>query len=451
MNSNLPDKVQKYLSKYGSTKWKIISGDEKYDCAIVIPAIAEYKNTITLLDSLSENTFDNAYHLLVIFVVNNTNSSSKEVKENNQKSLELLKAIFIYDLSYHPIIKKINSSKFSVGYVDASSDGFEMPEKTGGVGLARKIGMDLALTVFDYSKKEKRILVCLDADCTIEKNYISEIIDSFNTLNMNTAVINYEHPLNERDENLQGIICYEIFLRYYELGLIYAGSHYAFQTVGSAMACDYEAYIKIEGMNNLKAAEDFYFLEKMAKHYKICKINSTKVFPSSRKSWRVPFGTGQRINRFHSKVQNEFLLYNPEGFNILKQWLELYNSEKSMTSDDYLQMSNNIHPELCKFLIGQNFKNACDKIVTNSKDGRQLRLQKLRWFDGFRTLKLLHHLRDTAFPLLNMFDALDDLFEKMNIQHSLERNKYYIPEIHVQKEYLFVLRNYLKNNNKNDN
>ena len=55
-----------------------------------------------------------------------------------------------------------------------------MDEKNGGVGLARKIGMDLALTLFDYNSENQNLLVCLDGDCTVESNYISTIRNYFN-------------------------------------------------------------------------------------------------------------------------------------------------------------------------------------------------------------------------------------------------------------------------------
>lgn len=444
--NRLPDNVQKYLSKYGNEKWKIQrKGNLKYDAAIVIPAIAEYSNLIPLLDSLTKNNFNNSYDVLVILVVNNLISSSPEVKKDNQKTLSFLKAFISNDTSFHPLISKINSSGFSLGFIDAASAGLEMPEKTGGVGLARKIGMDLALTIFDCSKPNKKILICLDADCMIEKNYIHEIITSFNNFNMNVAVINYEHPLPEDDESLKAIICYEIFLRYYELGLRYADSHYAFQAVGSAMTCDYEAYIKVEGMNKQKAAEDFYFLEKLAKHYTINKINSTTVYPSARKSWRVPFGTGQRINRFFSKTQNEYLLYNPASFKILRKWLEIYNSDKPFTGEEYLHEASKISPELCNFLIEQNLIEDWNKILSNSKDNRQRKLQKQRWFDGFKTLKLIHYLRDTKFPLMDMFDALDILLNLFGLPEIKRRES--IPGIDIQKKYLQTLRKFQKNDN----
>ena len=252
--------------------------------------------------------------------------------------------------------------------------------------------------------------------------------------------------LPDDEENLKAIICYEIFLRYYELGLKYAGSDYYFQAIGSTIVCDHEAYIKVEGMNKKKAAEDFYFLEKLIKNYEIQRIKSTKVFPAGRPSWRVPFGTGQRINRFLSKSQNEYLLYDPESFSILKKWLKLFNSKDILPSEDYLQKAKEIHPELFNFLLQQNFEKDWEKISANSKDEKHLHSQKIKWFDGFRTLKFIHHLRDTSFPQINMFDALDILFKHLNLSTINERTND-IPEVPVQLKYLQTLRNVLNNDN----
>jgi hypothetical protein len=447
MNSDLPANIQKYLRKYGSDKWEIqTKGRDKFDCAVIVPAIAEYDNLILLLNSLAENILDEEFNVIIIFTINNLSSSSQQIKDDNLITLKLLQAIFNNHTAYHPVVSKFNASGLHIGFIDASSEGFEMPEKTGGVGLARKIGMDSALTIFNYTKPVKKILICLDADCIVDNNYIREIIDSFNWEKFNAAVISYEHLIPEDEENAKAIICYEIFLRYYELGLKYAGSQYAFQTVGSAMACDDEAYIKVEGMNKQKAAEDFYFLEKLAKQYQIKKITPIKVFPSPRKSWRVPFGTGQRINRYYSGAQDEYLLYNPAGFDILKKWLKLFHSEKELPAEDYLQKANEIHQELCNFLTEQNFKKNWDRILSNSKDKRQISLQKVRWFDGFKTLKLIHHLRDSAFPLIKMFDALDIMFDHFSLKTAKKRTGD-IPDLQIQKEYLFTLRSFLTYDN----
>ena len=39
------------------------------------------------------------------------------------------------------------------------------------------------------------------------------------------------------------------------------------------MLCTPDAYVKVEGMNKRKAAEDFYFLEKLAKIFQSVKSN----------------------------------------------------------------------------------------------------------------------------------------------------------------------------------
>ncbi len=419
---DLPERVKKYLEKYASDKWILNYDNQPFSSAVVIPVLAELKNLKRLLYSLEENDSDFVYTTLFIFVVNNKASAESKVKENNKNCISFLN-------SY-------KSGKIRVAYIDASSPGNELNEKDGGVGLARKIGLDLAVAEFDYSSTLKNNLVCLDADCTVSSNYLDEISTQFNYENISAAVINFEHDTDDK-ETSEAIICYEIFLRYYVLGLQYSGSPFAFHTIGSSMACDYESYIKVEGMNKRKAAEDFYFLEKLAKNVKINRIKNATVFPSSRGSWRVPFGTGQRVNRFLTHTQNEYLLYNPASFIILKEWLNAFNNS-TKSAEEYLYIASRINEELHNFLKTQNFENDWNKILSHSSSEKQAALQKKRWFDGFRTLKLIHHLRDTDFSQVNMFDALDDIFVKMNGKNILRENS--IPSLKIQKEYLTELR-----------
>lgn len=427
--SSLPDNVNIYLKKYSLPDWSIERIENKlFDNVAVIPAISEYENLKKLIKSFSQNESKYFNNTLLLLVINNTQTSSPGVKDDNAKTIDFL--------------RKINPGNLNIGFVDASSAGKELPENHGGVGLARKIGMDLALTIFDYSSTSKKIIISTDADCTFDKNYLTEIVNNFNNRNLSAAAANFRHDISGDDGNTLAIICYEYYLRYYVLGLKYAGSPYAFHTIGSTMACDYESYIKIEGMNKRKAAEDFYFLEKLAKVVSVENISSTTVYPSRRASWRVPFGTGQRVNRFLSKERDEYKLYNPEIFEILKNWLAALNKNSGLVSD-YLSAAESIHPELYKFLIKQEFDRAFGKILNHAGSEKQLNLQKKLWFDGFRTLKLIHHLRDNVSPDINTFDAIDILFEKMKISCNIKRNKDGIPELSVQKEYLELLRKLL--------
>ncbi len=436
---DLPIAVKKYLEKYAFSNWNLsFNPPHKFNNVIVIPVLAEYENLLSLLESLINNNKRYFASTLVLFVVNNLNEADEDVKEDNKRTIDLLTDI-IKTNKADPLINKVNESGLNINFVDAASNGLELPDKDGGVGLARKIGMDLALTILDYQSKEKKILISLDADCTVDNNYLSSIIDMFNSEKINAGYVEYEHKLPKNDVEKRAIICYEIFLRYYVLGLQYSNSHFAFPTIGSTMVCDYESYINIAGMNKRKAAEDFYFLEKLAKITRIYQIKNTKVYPSSRGSWRVPFGTGQRVNRFISGTHNEYLLHDPKVFKILKEWNKHFYDDKIRSANEYLSIADSIDQALKNFLLLNAFDNQWERIINNSKTVDQIQKQKINWFDGFRTLKLIHYLRDNAFPQINMFDAVDKLLVMMNIENKIIRDVE-IPSLEIQFSYLELLR-----------
>jgi hypothetical protein len=437
---NVPQAVEDYLKKYGLSYWTIetllTSGITN---VVVVPAIAEFENIKKFLKSFVEQ--DTAYFdsTLVIFVINNMNSSGDEIKLDNQLALIYLRNIMTGNPE-DSIGREVLEKDINIGIIDAASPRKTMPEKDGGVGLARKIGMDAALNIIDFSSKSKKLILTTDADCTLEPNYLTEVVNEFNKRELSAAVVDFKHDVSGNGILTDAIICYEIFLRYYVLGLKNAGSPYAFHTIGSTMVCDYESYIKVEGMNKRKAAEDFYFLEKLAKNVKIDTIDSTAVYPSGRGSWRVPFGTGQRVNRFLSQIQNEYTLYNPESFQILNTWLQVFNSSAKTEIEYYLNSAKEIHPELIRFLYYQNFEQDMANILKNSKTEEQLKIQKSRWFDGFLTLKFIHHLRDNGLPEINMFDALDELFNYLKVPWKPERDNIDIPDLNVRRDYLEILR-----------
>ncbi len=420
-----PRPVKKYLSRQKNNKWKLETNNIKpFNNIIVIPAVLEFENVKKLIESLSKNSIKYLKETLLIFVVNNKLSDSLEIKNDNKKLLNYLRAF--------------NNNKINIGIVDASSKNKELPEKEGGVGLARKIGMDLSLNYFNYNTSNKKLLITLDADCTVSENYLEAIVTEFNKNNYSAGYVNFEHPLPSNIEEQMAIINYEIFLRYYVLGLKYANSHYAFHTIGSTIICDFESYIKVGGMNKRKAGEDFYFMEKLAKITNIKRIKSATVYPSARISNRVPFGTGKRIEKFIKNKQNEYWLYSSESFEVLKNWLELFHKNK-LSSKEYMEKAKRINKSLYAFLQEQKFVNNWNKIIDNSKSEKQLEKQKLMWMDGFKTLKLIHYLRDNEFPQEKMFHSLDSLFTKMKIKNNI-RNKSDIPPLSVQKEYLTLLR-----------
>lgn len=432
----LPTQVRKYLENNSSIRYDVGSIIKKlFNNIIVIPVLAEYENIKSLLISLSNNDKKYFSNTLILFVINNIYSAPPEIKENNIETIRYLNNLLGSDSS-----KETSQSDLSIAFIDAASPGKEMDDKNGGVGFARKIGMDAALNYFDYKNPEKKLLICLDADCTVASNYLTEVVDSFKQNSIKSAVINYKHNILGNDDITAAIVCYELYLRYYLLGLTFAGAHYAFHTIGSTMVCDFESYIKVGGMNKLKAAEDFYFLEKLSKITDIYTIKKTCVYPSSRPSFRVPFGTGQRVKRFLSGVKNEYLLYDPESFVVLKKWLKLYNEYHNDDFNTFMNQAKAIDRNLSEFLHKQKFEYFWKRIYSQSLNKEQICKQKKYWFDLFRTLKLIHYLRDTAYPLTNMFEAIDKLLKMSGIGHKLNQKKLQLPDLDIQKEYLLLLR-----------
>lgn len=421
----IPEKITAYLDKRSSNIWSIEMDHQKFfQKIIVVPSIAESDNLPALIKSLEKNDKLQLHSTLLLIVVNNAVSSSNEVKEDNKKTLKFLRKL---------------KTKLNLSFIDACSPGKEMDDKNAGVGLARKIGMDLALTKFDYLSLNKNIMICTDADCTVDSNFLIEIADDFNRNNYEAAAVNFAHNISGNDSETKAIICYEIFLRYYVIGLSFAKSEYSFHTIGSTMICSPEAYVKVEGMNKYKAAEDFYFLEKLAKIYPIGEIKTTFVHPSKRASWRVPFGTGRSIERYLSNKRNEYQLYDPKSFVILKNWLEIYFDQSLLDQQSLIKISRNIHPALHLFLNEQGFEKFIHRVLLNNKNASEIDKQKHYWFDAFRTLKLIHYLRDIIYPNINMFDAIDELLKLMNIENKISR-KTDIPDLKTQKEYLLMLR-----------
>src|SRR3972149_3134037 len=167
----------------------------------------------------------------------------------------------------------------------------DLPEKYAGVGLARKIGMDEAVRRFNYLNNKDGVIISFDADATCDTNYFIEIEHFYDKYpNANGCTVYFEHPISGDEfskEVYNGIIQYEMYLRYFIQGLKYSGYPFAFHTVGSCFTVKAQAYVKQGGMNRKKAGEDFYFLQKVFPLGQFYRLNTTRVIPSPRPSNRV--------------------------------------------------------------------------------------------------------------------------------------------------------------------
>jgi hypothetical protein len=381
-----PEPFAGYLARRSATgPWTLeLESKRLLFGAIVIPCLAESASISHTLASLTADCSLPESGLAVIIVVNNRLDATIEENKDNLLTLNFLKSCR-------------DRLPFQLGIVDASSPGFELPLKDGGVGLARKLGHDLLLPFLDFSSADP-VIISLDADTVVSPGYSGAIMNHFRTATAGGAVIPFEHLPAAGERENRAIERYELFLRCYVAGLEFAASPYAFHTVGSAMACRASAYLKCGGMNRRRAGEDFYFLQSLAKTAGVAQVKGTVVYPSPRRSTRVPFGTGRAMGMMLDKEPGAIRFYRPECYVLLKGWLELAMTACSTRSDALLLQGEALSPHLGGFLEEQRFQSAWEGFLPQHGTPESLQSAFHGWFDAFRTMKLFHYLADAEYP-----------------------------------------------------
>ena len=333
----------------------------------------------------------------VIVVVNEPEGATGSVRQRNQRTVAEARAWVEQHRAAHLVVHLL--------YVD------DLPAKHAGVGLARKIGMDEALHRLTAAGTDGW-MVCLDADCEVADNYLTELEEELLEHTPLSATVCFEHRLSSvPDETLRrGIIHYELFLRYYVNALRYAGFPYAMHTIGSCMVVRASLYARTGGMNRRKAGEDFYFLHKVAPHGKLREITQTTVYPSARVSQRVPFGTG--------RAQAEWLqggrrhTYHPATFEELKTFFSFVSAEYER-DEQTTQVATQQLPELVRRFLQENqYVDTVKTLKAGTSQPSAFERRFFAWFDGFMVLKYVHYAREHQHSEVLLPKAAADLLEK---------------------------------------
>lgn len=225
--------------------------------------------------------------------------------QKNKESIEFLNTI--NDLDIH--------------IIDKSNKGNGWKGKKYGVGWARKVVMDYCASHADNSD----IIISLDADTTFGPDYFSSIIQTFEQFPKVVALSNpYYHLLTSDEIKDRAILHYEIYMRYFNINMWRIGSPYSFTAVGSAISLPVSSYKAIGGITPHKSGEDFYFLQKLRKFGEIMSWNNEKVFPATRYSDRVGFGTGPAMIKGSKGDWNSYPIYPFEYFDEVKSTYELF-------------------------------------------------------------------------------------------------------------------------------
>jgi glycosyl transferase family 2 len=404
--------VAKYLARHAEPESDVATQlPERFGHALIIPAYAEYQSLFPLLASVPAGP---AGPVLVVVVLNARKESAAAVHDANRAARERLEKELPTPrvFSEAPAIRLFTFGGGVLLLVDRAAPGYFLPEGQG-VGLARKIGNDIALRLSALGRLASPWLHNTDADTLLSRDYFEQTapLDADRT---GAALYFYEHRFEaEPDLALAGRL-YEISLRYYVLGLAWAGSPYAYQSMGSCLAIPTSAYAKVRGFPKKNAAEDFYVLDKLAKVGAIERLSGAPLSLEGRPSDRVPFGTGRALRDLIGKRRSleNFRLYHPLVFAHLAAWLRILDRIASgaglertlaeLPADSPFFRADTMREALERFGVSRAIAEARSK----SSDPTTLRRHLHTWFDAFRTLKLAHALRDGGLPSLPWREAL---------------------------------------------
>lgn len=408
-----PSSLKKYLAKRRYPGPWTLEGEpgDGFAGAVVIPALAEAESLPATLTSLAANPRRELARWLVVVVVNQRGAADPATKAENQATLALLgSANRLWD-------------GLHLAWVDAASPGCELPPGEG-VGLARKLGCDLALERLDWARQGGPLLAMLDADTLVETNYLAALQDHFATRSEGAATVAFCHQPGESAPLAAAITRYELYLRSYLLGLTLAGSPYAYPTIGSTIACRALAYLRAGGMNRRLAGEDFYFLQQLAKTTGVAPLGATLVRPAARLSSRVPFGTGPALEKVLAGDDAVTLCHPCEAFLLLRGWLDCAAGAGPETSAALLlDRAAALAPELGDFLAETGLVASWEKLRRNHPRRPALRRAFHGWFDALQTRRLLHRLATSGYPRERAEKVLPSLLHASGIKPETEIGK----------------------------
>lgn len=291
-----------------------------------------------------------------------------------------------------------------------------MPVKFAGAGLARKTGMDAAVSLFNDTDHREGLIISLDADCTCDENYLTEIESAFRKeRDASCALIYFEHPVSGNGFPpmiYSGIIQYELYLRYHVEYLRFIKYPIAFHTLGSCFAVKADAYVRQGGMNRKKAGEDFYFLQKLFLSDKIIEINQTRVIPSPRPSLRIPFGTGPVIHKLMESGNRSMDTYTPEAYDDLGKFIALIPKLFRINLADTESLLEGLPDSIYTFLLNNGILEKINEINQNTGSKPSFIKRVYNWFNAFMVVKFLNTAHQKHYDKLPVSKAAGLLLQK---------------------------------------
>jgi glycosyltransferase involved in cell wall biosynthesis len=404
--------IRKYLERHRIEDLIQVAPSSQLGMVVVIPAYLEKESLPKCLESLNA-AYDISSDVEILVVFNSPEEASSSILSEQKATLKHVK-------QWAATIKSPGIQVLAVEVNNIKARDF-------GAGMARKIGMDQALYRFASIGNIHGVIVSLDADCEVADNYFTALDDFFKNGGNKSCTIYYEHPLsgNLSVENYAAIVQYELHLRYYKQALLSVGFPHAIDTIGSCFALRAQSYAQAGGMPRKQAGEDFYLLHKVLPLGGFSELKATCVYPSSRMSSRVPFGTGPAVQQIMNR-QDEYLSYNLQAFLDL---IPLFNQvDKFFAADEerYSDVISQLPGRLASFLKQDSFGNDILHICKNCASLAVFRKRFYEVFNAFKIVKYLNFVHTHFIEKIPVYEAAiawlesqdyatDDLFDVKDV------------------------------------
>jgi hypothetical protein len=404
--------LAQYLERYASPEVALAAAiEERYWAVLVVPAFGEAPGFIAQYARALETA---PGRILVIVVVNAAASAAVAHWPLHRELLESLRGAAPQQLSTAPRAWLASHAACDVLSIDRAHPDSSFPEREG-VGLARRIGCDVALALYARGRLQEPWLYNTDADAELPAGYFDGPPPQARIAGAG-VVFSFWHVPGGQPAIDAATALYELGLRYYVAGLARAGSPFAFHSLGSAIAVHAQAYAAVRGFPRRLAGEDFYLLNKLIKVAPIWRQDRTTLLLQSRASQRTAHGTGVAAVKLAALLPADLHLgstpfYHPQVFGLLQIWLRAL--EDFASSRDLDGARSRMHAAagqwrapLEQLSVELGLWPALEQAARHTRSAAALRLRLHTWFDGFRTLKFVHGLRNRALPSLPFREAL---------------------------------------------
>jgi len=388
--------TRKYLASYAEPEVAVAqelflatANHHSWQYCLVIPA---YKESPAFYQRLAASLLQQ-HAVLLILVINQPDSLNNAHASNRHLWQNLIDGTLERQAQGNLQLRNIPNTNSALLLVDRFSSGQQIPEKQG-VGLARKIGADIALALINSGHIARPWIYTSDADAHLPANYFTVLDSDSGKTQSAAAIYPFKHLCDDNPVG-QTTRLYEQRMQQYVDGLYSAGSPYAFQTIGSAIAVSAEHYAQVRGFPKRSGGEDFYLLNKLAKTGAINKLQEPEIIIEARQSDRVPFGTGPAIGKLllEQNPHQAKIFYHPQIFVELKTWLDTMAMSQTFPLNELALSASTL-----KALQAIGAIKAIDAARKVSTSTQSYNKHLHTWFDAFKTLKFIHQLREHSYP-----------------------------------------------------